>query len=83
MTMVSFRVDEGEAAAVQRWAEQLGIDRSALLREAVHAHLVRLAAEHETSAWLDASLTTDEQALGEIADWGPADDWSDWADAAR
>jgi hypothetical protein len=24
----------------------------------------------------------EEQALAEIADWGPAEDWSDWAEAA-
>jgi len=24
-----------------------------------------------------------EMALAAIADWGPAEDWSDWADAAR
>ena len=27
-------------------------------------------------------LTADELALAEITDWGPAEDWSDWADAA-
>ncbi len=35
MTMLSFRVDDEEATAVQRWADELGIDRSALLRDAV------------------------------------------------
>lgn len=29
----------------------------------------------------EMSLTDDEQALGEIAEWGPAEDWSGWADA--
>jgi hypothetical protein len=27
--------------------------------------------------------TDDELALAEIADWGPAEDWSDWVDATR
>jgi len=26
-----------------------------------------------------APLDADDQALGEIADWGPPEDWSDWA----
>jgi hypothetical protein len=82
MTMLSFRVDDQEATDATLWADRLGIDRSELLREALHRHLVRLRAEEDTAAWLDAPLTADEQALGEIADWGPAEDWSDWADAA-
>jgi predicted transcriptional regulator len=81
MTMLSFRVDDDEAAAAQRWAERLRIDRSELLREALHRHLIRLRAESDVDAWQQAPLTGDEQALGEIADWGPAEDWSDWADA--
>ena len=39
MTMLSFRVDEEDAAAIQRWADELGIDRSVLLRDAVRQHL--------------------------------------------
>ncbi|MEA2009297.1 MAG: ribbon-helix-helix domain-containing protein [Actinomycetota bacterium] len=83
MTMLSFRVADEEATAVTHWADRLGIDRSELIREALHRHLVRLRAEQDTAAWLDTPLTTDEQALGEIADWGPAEEWTDWADAAR
>jgi hypothetical protein len=82
MTVLSFRVDDQEAADAILWADRLGIGRSELLREALHRHLVRLRAEEDTAAWLDAPLTADEQAMGEIADWGPAEDWSDWADAA-
>jgi len=83
MTMLSFRIDDKEAAAAQRWAERLGVDRSELLREALHRHLVRLRAESEIESWIAAPLTDGEQAFSEIADWGPAEDWSDWADAAR
>jgi antitoxin component of RelBE/YafQ-DinJ toxin-antitoxin module len=43
MTMISFRVDDAEATAAQRWADALGIDKSELLREALHCHLTRLA----------------------------------------
>lgn len=83
MTMFSFRVDDKEAVDAQQWAERLGIDRSALLREALHRYLVRLRAEDDIEAWTDQPLTQDEAAVTEIADWGPAEDWSDWADATR
>ncbi len=83
MTMISFRVDEDEATAAQRWADELGIDKSELLREALHRHLARLASEHDAARWLSQPLTVDESAIGRIADWGPAEDWADWADAAR
>lgn len=83
MTMISFRVDDVEAAQAQRWADELGIDKSELLREALHRHLVRLSAEHDVVAWIDHPLTSAERSMSEIADWGPAEDWSDWADAPR
>jgi predicted transcriptional regulator len=82
MTMLSFRVDEDEAAEAQRWAEQLGVDRSELLRDALHRHLLRLASENDAQIWVDRPLDPGEQSLSPIADWGPAEDWSGWADAA-
>ena len=83
MTMLSFRVDDEDAAAAQRWAERLGVDRSELLREALRQHLVRLASENDARTWTDVPLSEGEQSLAQIADWGPAEDWSDWRDAAR
>jgi hypothetical protein len=83
MTMMSFRVDDEEAAQAQRWADQLGVDRSELLRDALHRHLIRLSAEHDISAWAEQPLTAGENALSEIAEWGPSEDWSDWVDATR
>ena len=83
MTMLSFRVDDDDAAAIQRWADQLGVDRSALLRDAVRQHLNRLAAELDADRWEALPLTDGESALATIADWGPAGDWHDWADATR
>ena len=82
-TMISFRVDTQDAREIQRWSDALGIDRSAFLRDALRLHLVRLAAEHDAGAWVAIPATDDERAVDEIADWGPAEDWSDWADAAR
>lgn len=81
MTMLSFRVDDEDAMVIQRWADELGVDRSALLREAVRLHLNRLASEHDADRWEQFPLTDGESALAAIADWGPAEEWEDWADA--
>lgn len=82
MTMFSFRVESEEAEQATQWAQRLGIDRSELLRQALHRYLVRLQAEDEVEAWLRRPLTADEKSLAEISDWGPAEDWTDWLDAA-
>lgn len=82
MTLWSFRIDEAEAVETQRWAERLGLSRSELLRDALHRHLAMLASQSEPDRYDAEPLTSDELALAEIADWGPAEDWSDWADAA-
>jgi hypothetical protein len=47
--MLGFRVQEADAQAATRWAAALGIDRSDLLREALHRHLVSLAASTEAT----------------------------------
>ena len=83
MTMLSFRVDDEDARRVQAWAQRLGVDRSELLRDAVRRHLVRLASETEPKIWEDHPLDEGERSLSHIADWGPAEDWSDWTDATR
>jgi hypothetical protein len=83
MTMLSFRVRHDEAAEIQRWAEALGVDRSEILRDAVHRHLALLSSENDGDAWARMPLTAAERSLSEIADWGPAEDWADWGDAAR
>ncbi len=83
MTMLSFRVPDSEAAEVQRWAESLGVDRSELLREALHRHLVTLRSDLDALGWERAPLTDAELSLSEIAEWGAAEDWADWNDAAR
>jgi Ribbon-helix-helix protein, copG family len=83
MTMLSFRVDDEEAQQVQRWSARLGIDRSEFLRDALRRQLLRLASENDAVIWSDRPLDEGERSLSAIADWGPAEDWSDWADAAR
>ena len=82
MTMFSFRVESEEAEQATKWAQRLGIDRSELLRQALHRYLVRLRAEDDVEAWLRRPLTADEKSLADISDWGPAEDWTDWLDAA-
>ncbi|MGH9263553.1 MAG: ribbon-helix-helix protein, CopG family [Acidimicrobiales bacterium] len=83
MTMFSFRVDEEQAAQAQQWADRLGVDRSELLRDALRRHLLRLASENDAQTWVDQPLDEGERSLAEIADWGPAEDWADWADDPR
>jgi len=81
--MLSFRVEESDAQAVREWAERLGLDRSQILREALRKYLAKLASETDATVWERMPLDSAEQSLGGIADWGPAEDWSDWADAPR
>jgi len=82
MTMLSFRLDDDEAVRVDAWAQRLGVDRSELLRDAVRRQLLRLASEDDAVTWVDKPLDEGERCLEPIADWGPAEDWSDWVDAA-
>jgi antitoxin MazE2 len=82
MTMLSFRVSSEEAEEAQRWAAALGIDRSELLRDALSRHLSGLRGKDDANAWAASPLTADERSLEALADWGPAEDWTDWADGA-
>ena len=84
MTMLSFRLEEDVADEVTSWAKRLGLDRSELLRVALRRYLNQLASEHEAETWDELSDDDDEAraALTAVAYWGPAEDWSDWADAA-
>jgi hypothetical protein len=77
-----FRGTAKEAERVQAWAELLGVDRSELLCDALRCNLLRLAGENDALIWVEQPLTDGERAIAAIADWGPAEDWSDWADAA-
>jgi hypothetical protein len=83
MTMLSFRVDDHDAALTTRYAEELGVDRSTLLRRALHRYLIALAGKEDLASWKRSPLSASEWALADVADWGPAEDWSEWDDAAR
>lgn len=78
-TMVSFRADDEDVAEVDRWADRLGVERSELLREAIASHLARLAAEEDAGLYDSKPFTADDAVLDDADDWGPDDDWSDWA----
>jgi hypothetical protein len=56
-------------------------DRSEILRDALRRHLVVLKGEAEAERWQQQPATESERSLELIADWGPAEDWSDWLDA--
>ena len=71
--MLSFRVSDEEADEAQRWAQALGVDRSELLREALHRHLVSLRSEGDAAKWQASPASDAELSLAAIADWGPAD----------
>ena len=79
--MLSFRVADDEAAEAQEWADRLGVDRSEFLREALHRHLVALRSQREGDHYDRLPVTQSELSLSEVADWGPAEDWADWADS--
>jgi Arc/MetJ-type ribon-helix-helix transcriptional regulator len=60
MTMISFRIDDADAAELEQWAQRLHLDRSELLRDALRRHLAELAADKELQAhverdWADAT----------------------------
>ncbi len=67
---------------MRSWAKRLGLERSELLRRAVHRYLVALRSQDDALTWQLAPPTDAETSLGEVADWGPAEDWSDWIDEA-
>ncbi|MCV7233439.1 ribbon-helix-helix domain-containing protein [Mycobacterium branderi] len=81
--MISFRVDDADAAEIDQWARRLHVERSELIRDALRRHLAQLAADEDVRAYAEQPVTGEEMALAEVAEWGPAEDWADWADAAR
>lgn len=54
-----------------------GAIRAACETKAGH---LSIEAEEDVQAWLRKPMTAEEKSLAEVADWGPAEDWSDWAD---
>ena len=83
MTMLSFRVEPAEAARAREMADALGIPQSEMIREALRRHLNTLAAQRDATAYEANPLSPQELSLIEVEHWAPAEDWSDWVDAAR
>ena len=81
--MLSFRVDDTAASEAIKWASKLGIDKSELLRTALHTYIVRLKSEDDARIWQEMPLNENEKSLLEINDWGVAEDWSGWVDETR
>ncbi len=76
--MHSFRADDRVDLA-DAWASP----RSELLRDALR-RLLTAGRGPDVQAYTEPTADVDdENALVEIADWGRAEDWADWADAAR
>lgn len=82
MTMLSFRVEPEVAEKVREMAVSLGIPQSEMMREALRRHLNELAAYHDALVYEENPLTPDELAFASVERWTPAEDWSEWADAA-
>ncbi len=74
-------MDPIDAAEMQLWVERLGVDRSEFLRDAVRGLLLKLKSEADAETWAAVPFTEAELALRAIANWGPAENWSDWANA--
>ena len=83
MTMLSVRFDDEDLEDLDRVAKSLGRDRSDVVREALRRQLAAISAELDAQAYERQPFTEEELALCAVDDWGPAEDWSDWADATR
>jgi hypothetical protein len=83
MTMVSFRVDEAEVERLREWTSvSASTGRSSSGKRCGGTSCVS-PASRTPRVWEARPLEEGERSLAEIDDWGPAEDWSDWADATR
>lgn len=83
MTLLSFRVDPSEAERIREVAASLGVSRSEMIREALRRYLNTVATRPDADIYQVSPLTVEELSLAATERWAPAEDWSDWADAAR
>ena len=78
MPLASGALAEGGKPALREFAgEAYAVLFTVLLRR----HLLRLASELDAQTWVEQPLDEGERSLAAVADWGLAEDWSDWADA--
>ncbi len=80
--MLTCRMADAEARRVREEADALGVSVSHLIREALRRHLNTVAAERDAEIYARSPLRPDELSFMSIQSWGPAEDWSDWADAS-
>ena len=80
--MLTCRMADAEARRVRDEADALGVSVSHLIREALRRHLNAVAAERDAEIYARSPLRPDELSFMSIQSWGPAEDWSDWADAS-
>lgn len=82
MTMFSFRVDSDEAEETARWpSDQALTDPNSCAKPFIDIWLDY--GQTRSGGMVDEALTSEETSLADVADWGPAEDWSDWLDETR
>jgi hypothetical protein len=81
MTVLSFPTGDRDASRAQEWADALGIERSEPLCDALRRHLAWLSSGGDADRRAAPPTNHDEGAMAGLADWGPAEDWSDWVQA--
>ena len=82
MTMLTCRMADPEVARVREAAEALGISVSQMIREALRRYINSVGAERDAEIYEVSPLRPDELSFIGAESWGPAEDWSDWADAS-
>ncbi|MCY4423706.1 MAG: ribbon-helix-helix protein, CopG family [Acidimicrobiaceae bacterium] len=82
MTMLTCRMADTEATRVREAAETLGLSVSEMIRESLRRYLNSLGAERDAAIYEASPLRPDELSFIGAESWGPAEDWSDWADAS-
>ncbi len=60
-----------------------GAPYGVLWEEALRTYLAGLRAEEDAATWEAVPLSENERALEGVAEWGPAEDWSEWGDETR
>ena len=80
--MLTCRLADAEASRLREEADALGVSVSHLIREALRRYLNSVAAERDAEIYARSPLRPDEMPFLAAESWGPAEDWSDWADAS-
>ncbi len=81
--MLTCRMADAEASRIREAAESLGVSVSEMIREALRRYLNSVGAERDAEIYEMSPLRPDELSFIGAESWGPAEDWSDWADASR